>query len=410
MAIKNKRQTVKKSTDKKLNAKLKESFEWLDENDDELADEVGEELDFSDLDTDDADEITDEVEIDETAEETQLTQSQEELLDDEVDALLQSSLDGATESEDLLEDEDSELDSELDFEDSTDELDFDDSEVDDKQITDLLTAEDIQDIIDSPNSLEALETELTDKILNTDETTEEVETDDILEENEDPFAGIEDIFTQGYEGEDIEDELQESKKPIKEDAELADSLEDADFVELSDVLNDDFDNELSDIGVRGGADSNEEDAKIIAESIKKSKMLVQSAAVILKLKEMNKAEKNKISKVMFENEKLKRANALLVVAGEKMSTEVKKALVESFTKCKNKKELEAIYSKVVNVIKENNKPSLNKIKQEPKVKSVQKTINESQNRGEVKVGLTAEQKRKAYLMGIKGYEDYYYNY
>lgn len=474
MAIRNKRNSVKKATpDQKLKSKLKEKFDWIteEETDDSDLSDTDSEMDLGDDagaddfsgDMDDAGiDGADDADGDDSAM-SSLDPTQLQQLDSEVDELLSANLDdSSTGDEDLLS-EDEELsdadtdtdfdldsidddDSDLDSEDDADEIggDLGDSDDDDFAVTDLISSDDLSNIIDSPNSLQALEDDLVNKITSEDDDeamdddSDDVDVDDSdlelsdasdLEENEDPFAGMEDLpgFEQGYEGEDIKDELQEAKRKriatrrrkLKEDAELASALKDLDFEEDDSAVSDldaDYDSTVSGNGVKGGADSNVSDsypasvAGAMSESVKKSKMLVKAAATILKLQEMANAEKRKTAKLQFENSKLQKVNALLAVAGDKMTSTVRKTMVESFKRCKNKNETDRLYVKVINVLKEYNKPKLNT--SVAKTKSGIKSINslkESTNiRPDAKAGMSQDQQRKAYLMGMNTKDDQYY--
>jgi hypothetical protein len=243
-----------------------------------------------------------------------------------------------------------------------------------------------------------------------------------LEENEDPFKGISDLpgFEQGYEGVDRKDELME-------DVSLASELSALDFEDVKSPLGDDISSTVSDKGIKGGADSNVETeskkhpeggqptniapAGVMSESVKKSKMLVKAAAAILKLKQMQESAQREVAKLKFENAKLSKVNALLAVAGDKMTKDVRTKIVESFHKCKTQPEVTSLYGKIVNVIKESQKKSLNKVVANTKstqVKTIPTPINESKT-SEVKVDMSKNQMRKNYLMGMATDVDMYYD-
>jgi hypothetical protein len=409
MAIKNTRKAVSKTNlDNRLKSKLKENFDWMTE-DDEMADDDAslgggdeDELggDAGDLGGDLSDEgLSDDTDAsaDPMAD---LTQSQEQQLDTEVDELLSANLednfDDDTLSEDIADGDDS-----MDIEEPAEDVmgGTEDGD-DDMQITDHIDTTELQSIIDAPNSLGALEDELVNDITSDDdgstEDLNEYENSEMeyygdktgtMDESDDPFKGIKDLpgFDQGYEGKDVKDEL-------TEDVDLADSTEDLGFKEVGEGLNDKI-------------------TSTVKESVKKSKMLVKAAAAILKLKQIQEAQQKEITKLKFEAAKLNRVNALLAVAGDKMNKEVRKKIVESFAKCKSAKEVNALYGKVVNVIKEHSKPSLNKTIANTKRTQVKtaKSINEGTNRSEAKVDVSKSQMRKNYLMGLDTQEDMYFN-
>jgi hypothetical protein len=409
MAIKNTRKAVSKTNlDNRLRSKLKENFDWMTE-DDEMADDDAslgggdeDELggDAGDLGGDLSDEgLSDDTDAsaDPMAD---LTQSQEQQLDTEVDELLSANLednfDDDTLSEDIADGDDS-----MDIEEPAEDVmgGTEDGD-DDMQITDHIDTTELQSIIDAPNSLGALEDELVNDITSDDdgstEDLNEYENSEMeyygdktgtMDESDDPFKGIKDLpgFDQGYEGKDVKDEL-------TEDVDLADSTEDLGFKEVGEGLNDKI-------------------TSTVKESVKKSKMLVKAAAAILKLKQIQEAQQKEITKLKFEAAKLNRVNALLAVAGDKMNKEVRKKIVESFAKCKSAKEVNALYGKVVNVIKEHSKPSLNKTIANTKRTQVKtaKSINEGTNRSEAKVDVSKSQMRKNYLMGLDTQEDMYFN-
>ena len=97
-----------------------------------------------------------------------------------------------------------------------------------------------------------------------------------------------------------------------------------------------------------------------------------------------------------------------------MTKDVRKKMVESFQKCKNEFDVTKLYGKVINIIKEHNKPSLNKLVQRASpstVKTATSIIKESvSNREDVEVRVSKDQKRKAYLMGVSNTEDMYYDF
>lgn len=442
MAITNKRKSVqKKNLDDKLKSKLKENFDFMTEEDEDLdlgfADETEDEMSDVDLGDDtsedsdsDLDSLAGEGLEDEGMSMDDLSSTQMQQLDSEVDTLLGASLEDET--EDLTEEEDfdfdesetemsSEEDMNLDVE--GDEFsnidDFEDEDEEDEEITDLINSSELTDIIDSPNSLAALEDELLTKITS-EEGMEDEETfeDELMEEAEDPMKGMGDDWDKGYEGEDVKDELMEKKKralakrkKLKEEAELVSGLKELDFEEVEAGLNDDITDKVTDdASERSADDMNADIAGVVQESVKKSKMLVKAASAIVKLQKMLEASKLQARKLTFENSKLSKSNAILAVAGDKMTKEVRKKMTESFSKCKSNSEVDVLYKKVIGILKEHNKPSVKKMinKAKPIVKTTN-MIKENKN-PEVKLDMSKDQKRKAYLMGLNGSEDMYYNH
>lgn len=426
MSIKNKRQSIKKETlDLKLKSKLKENFDWMKEEDETLEDSPS--LDSGD----DLEDTTNDIDMETDSEQTDtgladLTPSQEQQLDSEVDELLQFGLDSTEESDEILSEDDEILEEPVDIEsDNTPEL----ISSEDQESADLMTAEDeyeaepvtdfidtdeLQDIIDSPDSLGALETELVNDVTSEDSGDD---MDDMgLEENEDPFKGLSKLngFEQGYEGEDIQDELME-------DVDLASELRDLEFGIETKPLNDKTPSSVSSGNVKGGADSNVSDvsfkpsspAQVMSESIKKSKMLVKAAAAILKLKKMQESAYKEANKLKFENSKLAKVNAILAVAGDKMTKDVRKKIVESFHACNSKNEVSKLYGKIVNVIKESQNPTVKKVINNAKTSKV-KTVAPIKESTEKKVTnqtsqVSREQMRKNYLMGFKTETDMYFD-
>lgn len=458
MAIFNKRKSIKKNNlDSTLKSKLKENFDWMTEDEDELSleddtttEEGGD--DFSDMGGDDlADDSMDDMggEEDMSGESpmASLEPTELERLDSEVDELLQLDLDSMGAEEDELVEADGDEDI-MNIEDTTDDVSDDlgmGGEEEIAPVTDLINTDELQNIIDSPNSLSALEDELVTKVtsddmdgemgmddemdsdldtdFNFDEEDGLEESDEFMTENEDPFKGLSDLpgYEQGYEGEDVKDELME-------DVDLTAELKALEFGDVASPLGDSITSSVSDKGIRGGADSNVKDvtdgkkaplptniapAQVMSESVKKSKMLVKAAAAILQLKKMQEAAVRESNKLRFENKKLSKVNALLAVAGDKMTKDVRKKMVESFQKCKNESEVTNLYGKVINIIKEHNRPSLNKIvkRVNPSIKTATNIIKESaSNKSEVEVRVSKDQKRKAYLMGVSNTEDMYYDF
>ncbi|MEO6303508.1 MAG: hypothetical protein ABIP51_10070 [Bacteroidia bacterium] len=436
MSIKNNRKIIKKENlDSRLKSKLKENFDWMTEDETSLEDESldgTDDLDGApDMGGDDlgleggADDLDGGMGDDMSSGLADLDPSQEQQLDSEVDELLSFGLDDAMGDDMLAEDDMDDMDVEAPVDDINSDFGGD---VPAEPVTDFIDTDELQAIINSPNSLEALENDLVSGITDGDGMEDDFSGDDDfesdddfgLEENEDPFKGIKDLpgYSQGFEGDDMKDELME-------DVDLASELAALDFTSESDPLGGTVKSSVNG-KVRGGADSNVDTvndgpqkapgakniapAGVMAESIKKSKMLVKAAAAILKLKQLQEAAVKEATKLKFENAKLSKVNALLAVAGDKMTKEVRTKIVESFQKCKTPKDVTALYGKIVNVIKESYKPSLNKTvsKVKTQVRTASK-INESVDRTEDKTEATRQQMRKNYLMGMATSKDMYYD-
>ena len=121
-----------------------------------------------------------------------------------------------------------------------------------------------------------------------------------------------------------------------------------------------------------------------------------------------------VNKLKLENYKLLKVNGLLTLLPE-LKIDTREQLVEKFSKCTSSKEVLNLYKKVVGLVKEERKPSLNKLilesKSEPKtLDSISNTdekrrLTESTNSSE----LSSEQKRKNSLMGLPGFTDNYYD-
>src|ERR1035437_576915 len=173
MSIKNKRTSVAPSTvEKRLKSKLEEDYDNFLNEDDVEDSEIPEIPDDADTAT-----IPDPTETDdESAEDIQLTPTQEEWMDTEVDELLSANLDATddlsldeevpagapaepiTEGDDLMEDGDdlSVEDTAGDIGDDIEDVDADASET----LPGDFTAEELNAIIDSPNTIDVLKTEL----------------------------------------------------------------------------------------------------------------------------------------------------------------------------------------------------------------------------------------------------------
>lgn len=296
---------------------------------------------------------------------------------------------------------------------------------------DVFTADELNQIIGSPDSLYDLEDSLVQKVGNMDD--EELGGDisgiedegmdgEGLEDDDDQFLG-EDAgdhkepmtglkgddhggFEQGYEGGknknqgfQVKDELMEAdimkalgwtetkSKTESKPAKVTANAKTGNIPSKKNLGDGDFD-KVSDT---------------VKESIKKSKMLIKAGSVIVKLKEA-------MQKLQMENYKLTKVNGILSAIGDRLTKEARKKISESFAKCKSEKEVNTIYEQVVIVVRKSNKrPSLNETVQQKKT-VVKTVIAESKQMppAKVKRELTEDVKRKAFLMGIPGYDDQYF--
>ncbi len=281
-----------------------------------------------------------------------------------------------------------------------------------------MTSDDVNSIIDSDDSLAALEQELADMaIQQTGEgeeggfegfgETDETEENDLmnigeskeLKETEDPMDGIDKYFDQGYEGEDIKDDLQE-------DVELAKDNKDMGMKKVESGLNDKI---TSKVAATPGARTEEEIKndvyKVVQESAKKSKMLVKAASVIAKAQKDLSKQTKLIESLKLENYRLIKANGLLSVAGDVLSKEARTQISESFDKCQSVDQVNKFYNKLTEKIKSANRPSLNNTVAGKKTKiSVIKENAERNNEA-----ISHKQERINMLMGLDTKNDVYFN-
>jgi len=381
MAIQNKRFAVKQD----LKSKVKDSFKkFLKEDEfDGLEDDVVEE---TPEDIGGVDELENEIPEEGTDEETtgfeDLSTTQQQTFDSEIDELLTASLNGeeteTVEDIDLTEDEDLLLDApeqESDVVTSTEDTLEGGEEISDEDdfITDLLTEPEIEDIIDSPDSFHALEDELVDRIASEENDNELIE------------------------------------------AVIASELKDLDFEEDSTSIETTYGSEPSSTGIKGGAEqkvapkvTKMDITKTIEESKKKSKMLVKAATAINKLRKESIKANAEVAKLKLEKENLIKANNILAVAGDRLEKETRIKISEGFKKCRTEKQSKDLYEKVVLAIKNTKKTSstksLNEVSKNAKQITIKKEISMLQEAS------SKEQLRKNFLMGMPDTADCYYEF
>lgn len=134
------------------------------------------------------------------------------------------------------------------------------------------------------------------------------------------------------------------------------------------------------------------------ESTLKSKAMYKLAEKVITLED-------ELAKLKFEHYKALKVNGILTLLPElKENTRIK--LVTKFDECKSYLEVRKLYSDVSKMVKENKRPSINEAVTKNS-KSVKTVITESAVNDEGQVDDT--QARKNFLMGVKGYDDQYFN-
>jgi hypothetical protein len=428
MAIKNQRKSItENSSENRLKAILHEGYNrFLKEGPEDDMLDMDEEMPEDDMDMDmpeGGDDLADDTDMDMGAGEPvetpmeNLTDTEFEQVDSWIDELLGDSIEMA----------DVNGGDALDVEADADSLDpmGEESYVHE----DLpMTSDDMQSIIDSDDSLGALEDELAG-LAQDDEMGEEMgeemptEDDDMLmgesfdfeqgkikteedeeelDEAEDPFKGIADLpgFEQGYEGEDVKDELMEDVALVPGNKELG-------FEETAAGLND---NELNDkvtpMEGRTPEDIEKDQKGIVTESVKKSKMLYKAAMAIANQKAAIKEMKESINKLKLENYKLIKANGLLSVAGDVLTKEARTQISEAFDKCQSVDQVNKFYAKLTEKIRTAQKPSLNEVatSRKTKIQILKEAVNNP-----TKPADSYEQMRKNMLMGLNTETDMYFN-
>jgi len=466
MAIKNKKTSLKEqSVENRLREKLKESYNnFLKEEDEDLdlSDEdidSDEDLDFGsdefggDEGGEDAgleDDFSDELE---NPEEEELTPSQEEFFDDQIDLLLEPNVEQPEleETEEFLgeaegdndefaedsfdfEDEDGFGDEEdVDIESDSDDLDgFNDSLEDEMSDDSAIDDEELQAIIDAPNTYEMLGDVLRDEAIDafpsdeelSDDIDSEVELEDELDEawdlydqtgNHDQVGSMKRVVNEANKNtkQTTMKKAQPAKKQkvaaknasLKEEIKLTPELKQLDFDEEDSDLESSYDKVSKPEGKEGkvehgkGLTQNMKAQEMKKESIEKSKMLVKAA------KHINNLAK-KVKELQLENYRLIKANGILSAAADKLDKESRKKISESFDKCNSTKQVDQLYGQIVNTIKQKSRPSLNESVN--KVKSSVTTTNILKEGKEEKLSLA--QQRKNLLMGLSTEDDVYMNF
>lgn len=451
MTNKNNRKSLKKESliEKKLKNKLKsENKKSLkeEEEDDDLDDNTDIDQSDEEPDFDLGDETPSESpeDFDENNEDDEeefdfdsLDDSQKEWFDDEVDDLLEPA------AEELEAEEHADAD-DLDIETEATDLDSEEDES-------VFSADELNDLIDSDDTLHDLEHELTD--LAQDEVPSDDE--DIEDEDED-FEGddFEDEEGEDLDGEDesdedlddedddemlesdlmteaeIESDLQEAQKrnkakrrKIKEAQVGKKWAVDDDHLYGKDYQWEKEDGNISDIKKasyskvnqgsvgheRGIAKTKEglssKMRNLKRESVEKSKMLVLAANRIKKLMEAN-------HNLKMQNMKLTKANGILAAVGSQLDTKSRAFVAESFVKCKDEKQVQKLYEKIVKVVKNKSRKSLNETvaaRVKPQVSNL--LLSAPKDAGKLNEGknMSFEMKRKMHLMGLETNDDAYYN-
>lgn len=294
-----------------------------------------------------------------------------------------------------------------------------------------MTVDELQNIIDSDDSLGALETGLADLAVAQEEGTETpaglgedplgtdpladddnlnpiTENEEPMNENaetelveaEDPMKGIDKYFDQGYQGEDVKDEL-------TEDVDLAPNNKEIGMEEVPAGLNDKITSTVTATPGSRTADSIEADQKgVVTETKKLSEMLVKAANVIDKQRADLAKSKKIVEGLKLENFRLIKANGLLSVAGDQLSKEARTQISEGFDKCQTVDQINKFYTSLTEKIKNASRPSLNQVAGSKKTKI--NVIKESVNNAAKAEQITHEQMRKNMLMGLDTKNDVYF--
>jgi len=132
-----------------------------------------------------------------------------------------------------------------------------------------------------------------------------------------------------------------------------------------------------------------------------------------KVHEARKAKMNSlessVNKLKLESYALSKANGLLTAVGHKLDTESRLKISESFGKCSNKKQIDTLYEKIVQIVKVKSREALKESvigKKKASIKTVS-SLNEVAENNKVEDKLNREQKRINMLMGLDGYQDSY---
>lgn len=447
MAINNKRtllsekEAKQKELETRLRNKLKESYEEslteADEDEDLSADE-DEDIDIDDSDgLDLSSEDGEDIDLDDEGEEdlgidADLTPDQSEFVDDEIDMLLEPEVeemeldeaddfDFDDEEDDLdIESEADDLDLGLDDESGfEDEEDFDGPSIDDEELQGIIDSDDTYDELGDTLKGMAIEEFPGDE---EDDFNEDDFSDEIDAEAEVEAELEEALMTEGFDASFDEDEVPmtesrrraiKRKRSMKEDVKLQSELKSLDFDEESEPseVKKGVYSKVSDTA-KGGASKGKvihgkglsqsmKSQTMKKESIHKSKMLVKAAEKINSLQ-------NQVKQLQLENYRLIKANGILSATGEKLDKSSRKAIAESFGKCKNKVQVDALYEKVVKTIKEKARPSLNETVTKAR-KTTVKTAGLLQENEQTE-RMSFDQQRKNMLMGLTTSDDVYFKF
>jgi len=419
MAIKNTRESIQtNSSEERLKKQLKESYKRsINEADDDELDLGGdEELDLGDdaasmgddmelggdegmdADLSDLDGLETGLSAIENLEDTEKAQ-----VNDWVSELLSDSLDS-----EAIDDQES-----LDTEASADSLD---PMGEDQYINDdvPMTVDELENIINSDDSLSALESALAEMAVEEDGTEENVddmdmddismeddmdlgnsEDEELLGESHDPMAAINKYFDQGFEGEDVKDDL-------TEDVDLAPASKEEGFEKVPHGLNDKI---TSTVKNTTGDGEPVDGTSIIKESKTTSAMLVEAAIVIANQKRMHEALVKQVADLKLESYKLLKTNGLLSSAADMLDLNTRNKISEGFAKCASLEQVNKFYDKITEKLKTANRPSLNEAVTSKKTKI--NMLKESANKEEE---VSLEQQRKDYLMGLPTKDDVYFNF
>jgi len=192
-------------------------------------------------------------------------------------------------------------------------------------------------------------------------------------------------------GSETEEDLDQSDEKVSEEPEGTEIPEDDVNDLVADLL--DGDEELEYISSLNSKDINIESVKTESTNKEELKLL-----------------KENIKQLELDKHVLLKVNGILNLMPE-INNETKNRLAESFEKCKTKRQVDGLYTKIVTTFKESKRPSLNSlIIEENKGYSSFAPAEEdssilTENTG--RTVLTEEQKRKNMLMGLGNEEEYY---
>ncbi len=363
--------------------------------------------------------------------EDELTPEQDEFVDSQVDELLDpaASILGSQDEEgddDLSLTEDEEFDFEgegggeedFDFEGGGEGFEDDDIDLEASgesledgvdggiptEIDSTFSADELQSIIDSPDTIDSLDQELTSTAV------QEVPVDG--EGFEDDGEGLGSLEESLLIEAELAREIKAEMKKLKE-SEVATTVKSLDFKEESKPDTEDTFAKVSDSAKGGpskgaaehkGAGSTKDMKQEIKEGAKKSAMIVKLAKQVLALQKNEAVYKKKEKELQLENYKLLKANGLLAAAGEKLDAQSRAKIVESFSKCKDSMQVNTLYKKIVGVIKEKARGTINEAVQGRRtgVKTFNRIEKES-------TSINRDQARANLLMGLPGSDEAYFS-